>query len=244
MALAAALGCECRIYTDVDGIYSVDPRVYPKAKFLEKISYEEMMEMANLGAGVLETRAVELGKKFNVPIFVGRSLSEIGGTYIVEKNIALEEKMVTGISISEDIIVTTVSNLDFITSKVARIFSIIDECGLNINMITQNITKDLKVEISFSSKYSEKYLLTQVIEKINSELEDVDVVLVEHLGMISIVGVGMINNSGIAGRFFSTLSEANINFYQVTTSEISISCSIDRDDIKNAVESLAAEFSL
>lgn len=244
VALAAALGCECRIYTDVDGIYSVDPRVYPKAKFLEKISYEEMMEMANLGAGVLETRAVELGKKFNVPIFVGRSLSEIGGTYIVEKNIALEEKMVTGISISEDIIVTTVSNLDFITSKVARIFSIIDECGLNINMITQNITKDLKVEISFSSKYSEKYLLTQVIEKINSELEDVDVVLVEHLGMILIVGVGMINNSGIAGRFFSTLSKGNINFYQVTTSEISISCSIDRDDIKNAVESLAAEFSL
>lgn len=244
VALAAALNCECRIYTDVDGIYSVDPRLYSKAKFLEKISYEEMMEMANLGAGVMETRAVELGKKFNIPIFVGRSLSETGGTYIMEKNVALEEKLVTGVSVTKEIIMTNISNIPFSSENIAKIFSIIDGCGLNINMITQNLNKYLRAELSFSCQLSEKYLLEQVIEKIQSLFPECDIELGEHLGMISIVGVGMINNSGIAGKFFSALSNSGINFYQITTSEISISCSIDRESIQRAVEAVAQEFSL
>ncbi|STO31043.1 Aspartokinase 2 [Fusobacterium necrogenes] len=244
VALAAALNCECRIYTDVDGIYSVDPRLYPKAKFLDRISYEEMMEMANLGAGVMETRAVELGKKFGIPIFVGRSLSEIGGTYIMEKNVALEEKLVTGISITKEIVVTTISNIPFSSENIAKIFSIIDGCGLNINMITQNLNKYMRAELSFSSQLSEKYLLNQIIDKIRADFPECDINLCEHLGMLSIVGVGMINNSGIAGKFFSVLSKNGINFYQITTSEISISCSIDRENIQKAVEAVAQEFSL
>lgn len=134
VALAAALKCECRIYTDVEGIYSVDPRVYPKAKFLDVISYEEMMEMAHLGAGVMETRAVELGKKFDILIFVGKSLSETGGTYIMKKNSALEEKLVTGISITKDILVTTILNMPYSAEKIAAVFKAVDECGLNINI--------------------------------------------------------------------------------------------------------------
>ena len=244
VALAVALQCECRIYTDVDGIYSVDPRLYSKAKFLEKISYEEMMEMANLGAGVMETRAVELGKKFNIPIFVGRSLSEVGGTYIMEKDIALEEKLVTGISVTKEIIMTTISNIPFSSENIAKIFSIVDSCGLNINMITQNINKYMRVEISFSCQASEKYLLEQVINEVKSIFTECDIELGEHLGMLSIVGVGMRNNSGIAGKFFTALSGAGVNFYQVTTSEISISCSIDRENIQKAVESVANEFAL
>lgn len=244
VALAVALQCECRIYTDVDGIYSVDPRLYSKAKFLEKISYEEMMEMANLGAGVMETRAVELGKKFNIPIFVGRSLSEVGGTYIMEKDIALEEKLVTGISVTKEIIMTTISNIPFSSENIAKIFSIVDSCGLNINMITQNINKYMRAEISFSCQASEKYLLEQVINEVKSIFTECDIELGEHLGMLSIVGVGMINNSGIAGKFFTALSGAGVNFYQVTTSEISISCSIDRKNIQKAVESVANEFAL
>lgn len=244
VALAVALKCECRIYTDVEGIYSVDPRVYPEAKFLDKISYEEMMEMANLGAGVMETRAVELGKKYNIPIFVGKSLSKTGGTYIMEKNIAMEDKLVTGVSITKEIIVTTISNILFSSENVAEIFSTIDSCGLNINMITQNINKYMKVEISFSCQASEKYLLEQVTEKIKGRFSTCEIELNENLGMISIVGVGMINNSGIAGKFFSVLSRNGVNFYQVTTSEISISCSIDRENIQRAVEAVGREFSL
>lgn len=244
VALAVALKCECRIYTDVEGIYSVDPRVYPEAKFLDKISYEEMMEMANLGAGVMETRAVELGKKYNIPIFVGKSLSKTGGTYIMEKNIAMEDKLVTGVSITKEIIVTTISNIPFSSENVAEIFSTIDSCGLNINMITQNINKYMKVEISFSCQASEKYLLEQVTEKIKERFSTCEIELNENLGMISIVGVGMINNSGIAGKFFSVLSKNGVNFYQVTTSEISISCSIDRENIQRAVEAVGREFSL
>lgn len=244
VALAVALKCECRIYTDVEGIYSVDPRVYPEAKFLDKISYEEMMEMANLGAGVMETRAVELGKKYNIPIFVGKSLSKTGGTYIMEKNIAMEDKLVTGVSITKEIIVTTISNIPFSSENVAEIFSTIDSCGLNINMITQNINKHMKVEISFSCQASEKYLLEQVTEKIKERFSTCEIELNENLGMISIVGVGMINNSGIAGKFFSVLSRNGVNFYQVTTSEISISCSIDRENIQRAVEAVGREFLL
>lgn len=244
VALAVALKCECRIYTDVEGIYSVDPRVYPEAKFLDKISYEEMMEMANLGAGVMETRAVELGKKYNIPIFVGKSLSKTEGTYIMEKNIAMEDKLVTGVSITKEIIVTTISNIPFSSENVAEIFSTIDSCGLNINMITQNINKYMKVEISFSCQASEKYLLEQVTEKIKGKFSTCEIELNENLGMISIVGVGMINNSGIAGKFFSVLSRNGVNFYQVTTSEISISCSIDRENIQRAVEAVGREFSL
>lgn len=244
VALAVALKCECRIYTDVEGIYSVDPRVYPEAKFLDKISYEEMMEMANLGAGVMETRAVELGKKYNIPIFVGKSLSKTGGTYIMEKNIAMEDKLVTGVSITKEIIVTTISNILFSSENVAEIFSTIDSCGLNINMITQNINKYMKVEISFSCQASEKYLLEQVTERIKERFSTCEIELNENLGMISIVGVGMINNSGIAGKFFSVLSRNGVNFYQVTTSEISISCSIDRENIQRAVEAVGREFSL
>ncbi|WP_163469254.1 aspartate kinase [Fusobacterium sp. IOR10] len=244
VALAATLQCECRIYTDVDGIYSVDPRIHPGAKFIEKLSYEEMMEMSNLGAGVMETRAVEIGKKYNVPIFVGKSLNESGGTYIMNTINDLEEKLVTGISVTKEIIITRILNIGYSSEKIAEIFSLVDAGGLNINMITQNMTKDCHVDLSFSCNSDEKYLLEQVISKVKANIPEAEVDYNDNLGMISIVGVGMINNSGIAGRFFSSLSRANINFYQVTTSEISVSSSIDRDLVETAVKAVAKEFNL
>ncbi|MCF2625890.1 aspartate kinase [Fusobacterium perfoetens] len=244
VALAASLKCQCRIYTDVDGIYNVDPRIYSKAKLLKEISYEEMMEMSNLGAGVMETRAVEIGKKFDIPIFVGKTLSETGGTYIMNRSTALEEKLVTGISIAKDILITTILNIPYSSEKIAEIFTAVDNYGLNINMITQNILRDGTTEISFSCQASEKYLLNQVIKRVEEIFPEADIEYREGLGMISVIGVGMINNSGIAGRFFSALSKAGVNFYQVTTSEISISCSIDRGMIEQAVNAAAEEFCL
>lgn len=243
VALAASLNCECRIYTDVEGIYSVDPRLYKDAKFLDKISYEEMMEMANLGAGVMETRAVEIGKKYNIPIFVGKTLSETGGTWIMDMNDILEDKLVTGISVTREIIVTTLSQIEYSSEKIAKIFTIINEVGLNINMISQNVTNDGKAKISFSYVEGERYLLEQAIAKIKQDIE-CELDYKDDMAMLSIVGVGMINNSGVSGKFFSALSKAGVNFYQVTTSEISVSCSIGRNDINKAVDVVAREFNL
>lgn len=243
VALAASLNCECRIYTDVEGIYSVDPRLYKNAKFLDKISYEEMMEMANLGAGVMETRAVEIGKKYNIPIFVGKTLSETGGTWIMDMNDILEDKLVTGISVTREIIVTTLSQIEYSSERIAKIFTIINEVGLNINMISQNVTNDGKAKISFSCVEGERYLLEQAIAKIKQDIE-CELDYKDDMAMISIVGVGMINNSGVSGKFFSALSKAGVNFYQVTTSEISVSCSIGRNDINKAVDVVAREFNL
>lgn len=243
VALAASLNCECRIYTDVEGIYSVDPRLYKDAKFLDKISYEEMMEMANLGAGVMETRAVEIGKKYNIPIFVGKTLSETGGTWIMDMNDILEDKLVTGISVTREIIVTTLSQIEYSSERIAKIFTIINEVGLNINMISQNVTNDGKAKISFSCVEGERYLLEQAIAKIKQDIE-CELDYKDDMAMLSIVGVGMINNSGVSGKFFSALSKAGVNFYQVTTSEISVSCSIGRNDINKAVDVVAREFNL
>lgn len=243
VALAASLNCECRIYTDVEGIYSVDPRLYKNAKFLDKISYEEMMEMANLGAGVMETRAVEIGKKYNIPIFVGKTLSETGGTWIMDMNDILEDKLVTGISVTREIIVTTLSQIEYSSERMAKIFTIINEVGLNINMISQNVTNDGKAKISFSCVEGERYLLEQAITKIKQDIE-CELDYKDDMAMLSIVGVGMINNSGVSGKFFSALSKAGVNFYQVTTSEISVSCSIGRNDINKAVDVVAREFNL
>lgn len=243
VALAASLNCECRIYTDVEGIYSVDPRLYKNAKFLDKISYEEMMEMANLGAGVMETRAVEIGKKYNIPIFVGKTLSETGGTWIMDMNDILEDKLVTGISVTREIIVTTLSQIEYSSERIAKIFTIINEVGLNINMISQNVTNDGKAKISFSCVEGERYLLEQAITKIKQDIE-CELDYKDDMAMLSIVGVGMINNSGVSGKFFSALSKADVNFYQVTTSEISVSCSIGRNDINKAVDVVAREFNL
>lgn len=244
VALAASLGCPCKIYTDVDGIYSIDPRVYPKAKILNCISYEEMMEMAHLGAGVMETRAVELGKKFNVPIFVGRSLSETGGTNIVEREQILEEKLVTGISVTREIIMTNISGVEYSAKNTAEIFTLLNLQGVNVNMIVQNIDSNGDLELSFSSTASEKYLLDSAIEEMKNIFPGINAKHLDSLGMISVVGIGMVNNSGVAGRLFSALSRENIDFYQISTSEISISWSLERELIDRAVASAAREFNL
>ncbi|MGL5254328.1 MAG: aspartate kinase [Brevinema sp.] len=243
VALAASLKCECRIYTDVDGIYGIDPRIYPSAKMLETISYDEMMDMAHLGAKVMETRAVEIGKKFGVPIFVGRTLSQVGGTYIVEKEYMLEDKLITGISITREIEITTLAKLNYTASAMAEIFTILNNCGVNINLIIQNIHDGI-ARLSFSTIPSERFLLDKALDKIRKIQPEMVVDVNSSLGMISVIGIGMVHNSGVAGRFFTALSQAGVEFYQVSTSEISISCSVPRTLIDKAAQAAAAEFEL
>lgn len=244
VALAGALGCQCEIYTDVDGIYTCDPRVHAGAKKIDKISYEEMMEMSNLGAGVMEVRAVELGKKFGVPIYVGRSLGEKNGTYIVEKEQIMEEKLITGLSINENVLMVNLQNLYNKPQKIAAIFSALGKQDVNVDMISQSQSVEDMVDISFTCPATEEDLLDKAVEMIATQNPALKINKNKGLIKVSVVGVGMISHSGVAGKLFEIFGEKDIKFYQVTTSEISISFTMDKERKAVAVEAIAEAFNI
>lgn len=244
VALAASLGCRCEIYTDVEGIYGVDPRVYPKAGKIKNISYEEMMEMSNLGAGIMEVRAVELGKKYGVPIYVGKTLSDKGGTNIVEKNLDMEEKVITGLGITDNIILVTLKSLRNTPENISKIFEALGDAGVNIDMISQTLVENGGLNLSFSCLDTELNLLHEALSNIERELGPIEIEEHIHFTKISLVGIGMMSHSGVAGRVFKIFAREGIKFYQVTTSEISISYAIDPKDRERTVFALAKEFNL
>jgi len=244
VALAASLGCECEIYTDVDGIYGVDPRAYPKARKIDEISYEEMMEMSSLGAGIMEVRAVELGKKYSVPIYVGRTLSDKRGTRIVEKNLDMEEKLITGLGITDNIILVTLKSLKNTPENISKIFEALGDAGVNIDMISQTLVENGGLNLSFSCPDDEINLLNEALDNIKRWLESVEIEEHIHFAKISLVGIGMMSHPGVAGKVFKVFAREGIRFYQVTTSEISISYAIDPKDRERAVHALAEEFNL
>jgi aspartate kinase len=244
VALAASLGGRCEIYTDVDGIYSIDPRVYPYAKKINEISYEEMMEMANLGAGIMETRAVELGKKYDVPIYVGESLKDHDGTIIFNQDDIMEDKPITGLTLNEDIFMVNIQNLSYSETTVAEIFSILGKYELNIDMISQNITPMGNLDLSFSCFKREEPLLEKAKKEIKNRFHHISMEVKSDLIMISLVGIGMVSHSGVASRVFNTLAKNKVPFYHITTSEISISCTIPKVTKETAIYGLAREFNL
>lgn len=244
VALAAKLQCECSIYTDVEGIYSVDPRLYKDAKKLDVISYEEMMEMASLGSGVMETRAVEIGCKYNVPIYVASSIKDIKGTYIKEYDESMEEKVITGLSVSNDVLMITVNNILFKSLNIAMIFEKLARENVNVDMISQTSPLNERVNVSFTTSKEDLHVVNEVIEEIKNENNEVEVVIEENISKISVVGIGMMNQSGVTGKVFRILADNEIEFKQVTTSEISISYTIDAKDKQKAVRVLAKELNL
>lgn len=244
VALAASLGCDCEIYTDVQGIYSVDPRVYKKAKKLEKISYEEMMEMANLGAGIMETRAVEIGKKYGVRIYVGETLGSETGTYICDSHEIIEKKVITGISINENVIMVNIENFSTFPKNVSVVFMSLADEGVNVDMISQNDVADIKGSIAFTCPLTDELFLEKALVKIKKRFPDIRETKLKGVAKISLVGIGMISNFGVAAKVFQTLAETNISFHQCTTSEISISMIIEKNNIEKFVEKLAENFSL
>ncbi len=244
VALAAALGCPCEIYTDVDGIYSVDPRVYGEAKKLDYISYEEMMEMSNLGAGVMEVRAVELGKKYGVEIYVGRSLGSIKGTYIKERDEKMEDRVITGLSINDNTLMAGIRNIPNNPQDVALIFEELGKQHVNVDMISQSLLGKEVLDLSFTCPRTEEDLFDNAIEVIREKLPNINVSKRDNLIKISLVGIGMMSHSGVAATVFSIFSRENIKFYQVTTSEISISYTIDAENKEKAINALGAEFNL
>ena len=241
VAIAAKLGCPCHIYTDVDGIYSVDPRLYKEAKKLDVISYEEMMEMASLGAGVMEPRAIEIGCKYNIPIYVASSINDVGGTYIKEYDEKMEGNIVTGLSVCDDILMVTVSHILYNLDHVATLFEKLAIENVNVDMISQTAPVDGYINVSFTAPKDDLF----GIEKVMGDLEGrVEISIEDEITKISVVGIGMRNQSGVSGRLFRILADNEISFRQVTTSEISISYTIDKKDKEKAVRALSNELNL
>ena len=241
VAIAAKLGCPCHIYTDVDGIYSVDPRLYKEAKKLDVISYEEMMEMASLGAGVMEPRAIEIGCKYNIPIYVASSINDVGGTYIKEYDEKMEGNIVTGLSVCDDILMVTVRHILYNLDHVATLFEKLAIENVNVDMISQTAPVDGYINVSFTAPKDDLF----IIEKVMRDLEGkVEISIENEITKISVVGIGMRNQSGVSGRLFRILADNEISFRQVTTSEISISYTIDKKDKEKAVRALSNELNL
>lgn len=245
VSIAATLACPCEIYTDVKGIYTMDPRLSDSAKKLTTITYEEMMELASLGAKVLETRSVELAHKYNVPLYVGEAHSdEKSGTYITEWSEDMESKVVTGIAIEESCLMVSLNLVPYGPSNIASIFEKIASENINIDMISQTAPYDSFVNISFSSYESEKHKIKAIIEALKEDMPTIDYIIDDSIVKLSVVGIGMISQSGVAADLFSILSNNNIEFYQVTTSEISISYTINNYDKERAVALISERFNM
>jgi aspartate kinase len=241
VALAAALGIDCEIFSDVAGIYTVDPKLYPAAKKVKQIAYDEMLEMASLGAKVLHSRSVEIAKKFGIKIYCGSSFNNEEGSYVVDENEIIEQPVVTGMSVIANEAQVIIDKLPVDYTLVKKLFEKTAEAGLNVDMISI-INHEQHLTISFTILEERKEQLESELNKVLSELKGWNIEY--HLGFIklSIVGIGMRSGIGVAYRFFKALE--NIPIKLVTTSEIKISSLIDENFQQEAVNALAKEFNL
>lgn len=242
VALAVKLCGSCEIYTDVDGIYSVDPRVYAEAKKLDEIEYEEMLELASLGAQVMHSRSIELAQKYGIPIYVGRSNGNIKGTLIQEvKNVNMEKKPVTGLATSDEDVAVTLQHIPKDVNTLATIFENIGYKRINIDMISQTSSIDGKMNVSFTIP---KDSLKESLKIIDDLIVDNNIIVDEDITKFSMVGLGMKTTSGVAARMFRIFNENNIEIKMITTSEIRITCAIKTEDKLKAIQVIAKEFNL
>ncbi|ERJ12477.1 aspartate kinase [Haloplasma contractile] len=244
VALASKLRCRCEIYTDVTGIYSVDPRLYKHAKKLKEVSYEEMMEMSSLGANIMEPRSVEIASKFNIVVYVASSSDEEEGSYIKERINMIEEKSITGLTVNDDILMVTLVDVPYSSRTIATIFSNLAKNEVNVDMISQTSPQDEKVNISFTAPGDQVVLIEEALMEIKTIVGTLEIIIDRGCIKLSVVGIGMRNQSGIAAEIFRLFALHDINFKQVTTSEISISYTINNEDKERAVTLLADEFNL
>jgi len=241
VALAAALGIDCEIYSDVAGVYTVDPRLYPGAKKLKYIAYDEMLEMASLGARVLHSRSVEIAKKFNIKIYCGSSFINEEGTYVVNEDIIIEQPLVSGMSLTENETQVIIRNLPVDYVLMRKMFENVALAGLNVDMISI-INTDLQLVVSFTIIESKRHLLDEALKYVFEDMENLEIEY--HTGFIkvSVVGIGMRSGIGVASNFFKALEGIQIKL--VTTSEIKISCLIDENFKQQAVDSIVKVFNL
>lgn len=243
VALAAALGCPCEIYTDVDGIYGIDPRKYPPAKKINNISCEEMLEMASLGAGVMHTRAIELGSKYGIEIRVASSLEEIPGTSIKNDSPVIE-RPVTGLAVEEGEMIVNLYQVPYAVNTMSRLFSAVAAESINLDMISQTPERDGTINISFSAPIEDRDGVERALDEFCQDFPYETASFDEDIVKLSAVGRGMKNQRGVALTFFKTLRKHKIPVQMVTTSDIRISCVIRKELADEAVTVLAKEFDL
>ena len=227
VALVAALKADqCEIYSDVDGIYTTDPRIEPHAKKLDTISYDEMLELSSLGAKVLQNRSVELAKKLNVKLYAKSSFSDDKGTLITKENENMEAVLVSGVVLDKNQARVTLRGVVDRPGIAAEIFSVLADANINVDMIIQNVGTDGLTNLGFTVPQSELENAKKLVETFDHEIQGVD--FDEHVCKVSVVGVGMKSHSGVAATAFTVLADSNINIQMISTSEIKISMIIDK----------------
>jgi len=243
VALAAALKADaCHIYTDVDGVYTTDPNICSNARRLDKITYDEMLEMARAGAKVLQSRSVELAKKFNVPIVVKSSFKDEGGTLVSREEKDMEKEVVAGVTYDRDQAKITVVHVPDSPGVAARLFMPLSEHNIIVDMIIQNASiqgyTDLTFTVSRKDIREATRIISDVVKEVGAEKLEID----DNVAKVSIVGVGMISHSGVAARMFETLAREGINIMMISTSEIKVSCVVEEKYTELAVRVLHNAF--
>jgi aspartate kinase len=245
VALAAALKADvCDIYTDVDGVYTTDPNICSNARRLDRITYDEMLEMARAGAKVLQPRSVELAKKFNVPVYVKSSFTDEGGTLVTREEKEMEKEVLSGVTYDRDQAKITVIHVPDRPGVAARLFTPLSEHNILVDMIIQNASiqghTDLTFTVSRKDIREATQIISEVVRDVGAEKFEVD----DNVAKVSIIGVGMISHSGVAARMFATLAREGINIMMISTSEIKVSCVVEAKYTELAVTVLHDAFGL
>lgn len=245
VAIAAALDAEeCEIYTDVDGIYTSDPRIFKDAVKMDQISYEEMLEMASLGAGVMHIRAVAFGKRYNVNIHVRNSAKDIDGTIITHEVPQMEGVVVSGATVQKDMAKIGLIGVDNIPGNAAKVFAHLAKAKVVVNDIIQTEVSDEKANLSFMTSISDLDTAKETVEGIKKEIGCQEILVRQDIAEVSVVGVGMRTHYGVADKMFGALAKAKINIDSITTSEIRISCAVDEDQAEKALVAVCRAFDL
>jgi aspartate kinase len=245
VALAAALHAdECQIYTDVDGVYTSDPRVVPDARRLDTITYEEMLELASLGARVLQIRAVEFASKYNVTLRVLSSFEEGKGTLITSEDATMEQPLISGVAFNQDEAKLTVKGVPDRPGIAAALLGPIAAANIDVDMIVQNVSEDGTTDVTFTVHRNEYQAAFELLKQHSRGMDATEVTGDDRIAKISLVGVGMRSHAGIASRMFETLAAESINIQMISTSEIKISVVVDEKYLELGVRALHAAFGL
>jgi aspartate kinase len=245
IALAAALDADiCEIYTDVEGVYTADPRIVPEARKLSTISYDAMLEYASLGAKVLNLRAVEFAKNHEVPIHVRSSFNKEGGTIVTGESEEMEKLVLNGVAYDRDEAKITIQGVPDQPGVAFRTFQAVADAHINVDMIVQNVSVAGKTDLSFTVTRSDLPKVLEIVEKVAQGIGAKGVISDKDIAKVSIVGVGMRSHPGVAAKMFGALAECGINIQMISTSEIKISCIIEEKHVEKAVRAIHEKFEL
>ena len=245
VAIAAQINAKrCDIYTDVDGIYTTDPKIVSNAKKLDSITMEEMLELAGQGAKVIQTRAVEFANKYKVPVRVLSSFNEGSGTLISLEDKGMENALVSGIAFQKDQVKVTLHGVEDTPGTAFKILGPISDAEIEVDVIVQNVSVDGKTDFTFTVSTEDQEAIKGIIEDIRQKIEFKDLIIDSEIAKVSLVGVGMRSQSGVASKTFKALSENDVNIQIISTSEIKITMVIKEDEVDKAVQVLHKEFEL